>query len=72
MKFSIPNIPKIKNNMPENFWIIFSGIFLFKAFPNIIAIKSDTIIANIAPKTSIILNFGYSKKIKAIIALLKT
>ena len=47
-----PINPKIKNKMPESFCIAFSEICLFKNLPKIIAIKSHTTIAEIAPKIS--------------------
>lgn len=50
-----PIIPNIKNKRPESFFIASSEICLFKILPKIIAIKSHTTIAEIAPKISIIL-----------------
>ena len=44
--------------MPESFCIVFSEIYLFNTFPNIIAIESETTIPKIAPKIKNNLLYG--------------
>jgi len=52
---TIPIIPNNKNKIPDNFCIVFSEIYLFKNFPNKMAIKSHATIAQMAPAIKAIL-----------------